>query len=475
MDRLTHSIAVTQAHWNTLLRHVAARPDERMAFGYCGINSVGEWTEFLVREIDLPADEEYRRQSRFGISLKAEHVVPRVLKARNGAALLDIHSHPFTSHPAPSGTDEAGAVTQLRVLHDLAPGVTLVRMVFGDGGAVWAEAAVQPTDAWVPIDRIIVLGPARREVVYPVNSAGASPGDLRPNETRTAVVLGSDAVSVVRTTRVLVIGGGGTGSAVLAQLRGYVNHIDIVDPDVVEPHNAPRLYHYAAGDEGVSKVDMHRREIARAFPDCHVQGLRTAFPDQASMGLFKRADVIVCCPDHNAVRYAAATAAARFMKPLIEVGCGGKRADGRIVALGYHVRLQVPGAACLACNGLDLTQLEDPSSSEMKRRIGYVTDGDLIAGELMPLTTRAAADAVDIFFRYVTGYAPTIRHLYFDALRLRSLDLSEAYDPRGDCTLCGPTELCIAGTGDGLGTDQQVLPAPDAALTNPTGEAGRCE
>ena len=469
MDSLAHSVTVTEAHWDAVLRHFVARA-ERMAFAYCGLNSADGGSELLVREIDLPADEEYRRQSHVGISLKTERVVPRIVKARSCAAFIDMHSHPFTSHPAPSGTDDVGAAVQLRVLHDLAPGVSLVRMVFGVGGTVWAEVAVQPTDHWVPIDRIVVLGTARRDVVYPVNSIVLPSSKVRPQESRTAAVLGNDAVTVVRTTRVLVLGGGGAGSSVLAELRGYVNHLDIVDPDVVEPHNAPRLYHYVAGDEGLPKVDMHRREIRRAFPDCHIQALRTAFPDEDSMALFKRADVIVCCPDHNAVRYAAATAAARFMKPLIEVGCGGKRSDGRIVALGYHVRLQVPGAACLACNGLDLRDLEDPSSSEMKRRVGYVTGGDLIAGELMPLTTRAAADAVDIFFRYVTGYAPTIRHLYFDALCFQSLDLSDAYESRGDCTLCGSTELSIAGTGDRLGTDQQLLPVPDAVK----GGADRC-
>jgi molybdopterin/thiamine biosynthesis adenylyltransferase len=453
------SIVATEANWNALLHHFAAGPDEQMAFGFCGLSWTDEGFELLVREIDLPADEEYRRQGRFGISLKAEHVVPRVLKARNEAALLDMHSHPFTSHPAPSGTDDAGAMTQLRVLHDLAPDVMLVRMVFGAGGTVWAEAAVPPTDDWVPIDRIVVFGPARGDVVYPVNSTAALTAVLGPQDVRTGAVLGSDTVTVVRNKRVLVIGGGGTGSGVLAQLRGYVNHIDIVDPDVVETHNAPRLYHYTAGDEGLPKVDMHRREIVRAFPDCHVQVLRTAFPDDASLALFKVADVIFCCPDHNAVRYAAATAGARYMKPVIEVGCGGKRSGEQVVALGYHVRLQIPGQACLACNGLDLTQLEDPESAAMKRRAGYIEGRDLVAGELMPLTTRAAADAVDLFFRYVTGYTGSNvpRHLYFDALRLQALDLTDAYEPNPACTLCGSGETRISGMGDTLAADQQLL------------------
>ena len=150
------------------------------------------------------------------------------------------------------------------------------------------------------------------------------------------------------------------------------------------------------------------------------------------------------------------------MKPVIEVGCGGRRVNGEIAALGYHVRLQVPGFACLACNGLDLHDLEDPSTSDLKRRIGYLGDSEIIAGELMPLTTRAASDAVDIFFRYVAGYIQAVpRHLYFDALRLQVIDATEAYKPNPDCSICGKGRDELCGLGDASTTDQCLLPAPE--------------
>jgi hypothetical protein len=135
------------------------------------------------------------------------------------------------------------------------------------------------------------------------------------------------------------------------------------------------------------------------------------------------------------------------------------------VALGYHVRFQVPGAACLACNGLDLRELEDPASSELKRRIGYVRDGEAVGGELVPLTTRAAADAVDLCFRYVTGYAaPVPRHLYVDALRWETVDATGAYRPQPGCPLCGTEAEGLRGAGDALGEHQQIRPVPEGGL-----------
>ena len=140
MHKTLYSIVVTEKQWNILLRHFD-QPDERMAFGYCGMSSTDGDSEFLLRDIDCPGAEEYRSQSPFGISLRAEHVVQRVIKAREHAAFLDLHSHPFTEYPAPSGIDDAGATVQLRVLRDLAPGVILVRLVLGRGESVWAEVA----------------------------------------------------------------------------------------------------------------------------------------------------------------------------------------------------------------------------------------------------------------------------------------------------------------------------------------------
>jgi molybdopterin/thiamine biosynthesis adenylyltransferase len=309
--------------------------------------------------------------------------------------------------------------------------------------------------------KIVILGREGRREVTPLNSPSLVCRQRRNvHDARTAAVLGEDGANSVRALRLVVIGVGGVGSAVIAQLRGYVDDLTAVDPDVVEAHNAPRLYHYVNGDEGKPKVDIHAREIQRAFPKVSVKAIYGRFPDGESVQALKRADLVFCCPDHNAVRYRAAQLAMRFFKPLIEVGCGGRAQEGKIVALGHHVRLQVPGGICLACNGLDLTGLEDPSSSEMKQRIGYVAGGDLLQGELMPLTTRAAADAVDLFIRYATGYARFVpRHLYYDALRLATVDATTAFQTQPLCSLCGEKSTLV-GAGDTVSEDQQVLPAP---------------
>lgn len=461
---MKYSLTIAEHQWDRWLRHLADATDERMAFGFCGVNETARTIDYLVQAIDLPGDDEYRFQGVAGVSLRAEHVVRRVSRANGHAAFVDIHSHPFTNRPSPSGTDDEGAARQMRVLRDLAPGTSLIRMVVGAGGAVWAETSSPDEVRWSPVHRIVVLGRHHRREIFPVNAPTASPSQsVNAQDVRTAAVIGDGAAMTLRGLTVTVIGAGGIGSAVIAQIGGYVNRINIIDPDVVEIHNAPRLYHYTFGDEGRPKASMHAERIRRAFPESEAVAVHGAFPDDETLEAFKAADVVFCCPDHNAVRYAAARLGARFLKPIIEVGCGGVGHAGRLSALGYHVRLQVPAAPCLACNGLDTRELEDPASTETKKQAGYVIGGDPVAGELMPLTTRAAADAVDLFIRYITGYAAHVpRHLYFDALNLRTIDASDAFRQQPLCTLCGDSSDSIVGAGDSLPLDQRLSPPPGA-------------
>jgi molybdopterin-synthase adenylyltransferase len=458
-----YSVIIKGFDWEKWQRHFSECESERMVFGYCGANRTYDEIQFLVQEVDLPGDEEYRHQAIAGVSLKAECVVPRIARAKAYAALVDGHSHPFTKCPWPSGTDNFGAQAQFRVLSDLAPNTALIRMIFGRGDGLWVEVTRPGELCWAPVSKVVVLAGGGLREILPINAPlSAEKPDCGEQDVRTASVLGRKATDRVRALKVLVIGAGGVGSAVIAQLRGYINALFIVAPDKVSMHGAMRLYHYAAGDEeGISKVEMHAREIGRSFPGVRVNPICERFPEGESIEAFKRADVVFCCPDHNAVRYRAAQMAQRFLKPLIEVGCGGRACEGRIVALGYHVRLQVPGDICLACNGLDISELEDPSSSEMKQRAGYVAGGDLVQGELMTLTTRAAADAVDFFFRYFTGYAdPVPTHLYYDALRFVSVNASDAFRPHPLCTLCGENSARVVGAGDTLPEDQQVMAPP---------------
>ena len=275
------------------------------------------------------------------------------------------------------------------------------------------------------------------EVVLPVNGRPSGSNAFQEMDRRTLECLGDSRLTKMRGLTVGLIGVGGVGSTVARLLAGVVGELILVDPDHLEPHNAPRVWFAGARSRG-SKVGAAKRALQRAFPELMVRSCAESFPSPKTTSLLSVVDFLFVCPDHNAVRFSASRFAAETLLPLIEVGCGGRLANGELSALGYHVRLQVPGGPCLPCNGLDLSKLEDPSTTAAKKSYGYIEDGDEVAGELAPLT---AADAVELFQRYCTGYgsSPPL-HLYCDSLRMKVLDLTDSYSLQNNCPACGVAE-----------------------------------
>lgn len=445
------SIVVFPAEsWERLVTHLVEPVFERMGFGYCGAAGPERQRRYLVRELDLPDDSEYVDQNEVHVALRAEHVARRAVRARDCRAFLDVHSHPFALEPAPSWTDQINAVRQHEALWVWRRGLPLIRMIVGGAGTIWAGIQYSPNGPIRVVDEIEIAGPDKLSRVRPRNAVPVPSMLHRPFDLRTREVLGDAGITALRQLRVAVIGLGGTGSVVARLLAAAgVGAICCIDGDVIEAHNAPRLWYYSAGSESEPKAEVACREILRAFPDLSVEAVSEHFPGVRAQRALSAASVVVCCVDQRAVRYALACWCARRLVPLVDVGCGGRRENGRMVALGYQVRLQTPGGPCLVCNGLDTRQLEDPETTNMKRRMGYIEGGDEVAGEVAVLTTRAAADAVDVVLRYVTSYVPGVpKHVRGEMLGFRTMDAGGAYPSRPGCSLCGPDSNSIQGTGE---------------------------
>jgi molybdopterin/thiamine biosynthesis adenylyltransferase len=339
--------------------------------------------------------------------------------------------------PSPSSTDEEAARHQYASLQAVAPGGALLRIITSREGHVWAAVRTSEFEREQPLQEIRLHGPGGVRILRPFNAPVTAGPALRAVDARYRAVLGDESFAKMRCLHIAVVGLGGVGSMVARLSASLAARLILIDPDHLQPHNAPRVWYAGAGSRG-AKVTVAKRALKRAFPGLQVTARKSAFPSRGTISLIRQADLVFACPDHLAVRDSASRIAAAEMLPLIEVGCGGRRDEGRLSSLGYHVRLQIPGGPCLACNGLDTSRLEDPETTRAKRILGYIEDGEEVAGELGCLTTRAAADAVDVLMRYWTGYAgPPLLHLYVDALRFKSLDLSHFYASRPECPICG--------------------------------------
>ncbi len=94
---------------------------------------------------------------------------------------------------------------------------------------------------------------------------------LKEEYTRTAFVLGEDAIEKLENARVAIFGVGGVGGYVCESLaRSGVGSIDIFDKDVVSLSNINRQIIALHSTVGRSKVEVMKERILDINPDCTV-------------------------------------------------------------------------------------------------------------------------------------------------------------------------------------------------------------
>jgi sulfur-carrier protein adenylyltransferase/sulfurtransferase len=124
--------------------------------------------------------------------------------------------------------------------------------------------------------------------------------------------------------RVLVIGAGGLGSAVLQYLSAAgVGRLIIVDHDRVEESNLHRQPIYRMADVGAMKAEAARQVLAAANPDVRVEAVCERLTPSNAPGLIADADLVVDAADSFAVTYVVSDVCLRAGKPLISASVLG--------------------------------------------------------------------------------------------------------------------------------------------------------
>ncbi len=118
--------------------------------------------------------------------------------------------------------------------------------------------------------------------------------------------------------RVLVVGAGGLGSAVVPALAGSgVGTIGIADFDTVELSNLPRQLSHGVADLGRSKVDSLAETVAASDPECRIVRHHERLTAANLPGILEAYDLVVDGSDNFPTRYLTNDAAHLAGKPLV--------------------------------------------------------------------------------------------------------------------------------------------------------------
>lgn len=116
--------------------------------------------------------------------------------------------------------------------------------------------------------------------------------------------VGSAGQARLAAARVLVVGAGGLGCAVLPYLAAAgVGRLLLADPDVVEETNLHRQPLFRMSDLGHSKVAAARAALAGLNPQVEVEALALRVTPANAAALVARADVVLDAADSLAVTY----------------------------------------------------------------------------------------------------------------------------------------------------------------------------
>lgn len=144
---------------------------------------------------------------------------------------------------------------------------------------------------------------------------------------RTALLIGDNAMEKLKNARVAVFGLGGVGGYVVEALaRSGVGALDLVDKDVISLSNINRQILALQSTVGKYKTEVAKARVADINPDCTVRVYNTFFlPETADAFDFADYDYIVDAIDTVSGKIALIQKANEYGVPIISaMGAGNK-------------------------------------------------------------------------------------------------------------------------------------------------------
>ena len=152
---------------------------------------------------------------------------------------------------------------------------------------------------------------------------------MKEEFTRTALLLGEEALNRLSSSHVLVFGVGGVGGhAVDALARAGIGQITVVDNDKVSPSNINRQMVALHSTIGRSKVEVMKERILDINPEAEVIAKEMFFlPENADEILFADYDYVLDCVDTVSAKIAIIEQAKKAGVPVVSAMGAGNKLD----------------------------------------------------------------------------------------------------------------------------------------------------
>jgi molybdopterin/thiamine biosynthesis adenylyltransferase len=426
-------LRMTKHHLGELRRLVfEAAPRESAAFALAGVSRHAAGVDVLVhRVIAIPQDcYVVREQYRLDVAPRAINGMASLCEAA-GLGLVYCHSHPGDiDYSLADDLGERRLTEFFRgVLPPAAPIASLLLCPNTTYGRLWQDALHDP----LPLDEVVIVGQELERIHLQDPPRAPEQGDLESYD-RQLRLWGTAGQQLVASTKVGIVGVGGTGSPAAEQLvRLGVQDLTIVDKDYFEDSNLTRVYgafhrHTAAclqpGTSAAKKVDLIADHLRAIRPGVAVRPLHGKVHASSIAHELRDRDIVFLCTDDQWGRAVVNCLAYQYLIPAFNLGVQIARLPDRSLHGAGVVDVLRPGLPCLQCkNSIDPDRVAAESLPPQERRrrqdAGYVHGLLEHAPMVISLTTTVAGLAVTEFLHCVTGFLgtrPEIQRLNYDPI-----------------------------------------------------------
>jgi hypothetical protein len=432
-------------------------------------------TRFLVREVDIPNEEETIRD---GMSVKIKSsVYNRVRKVcqEDRLCIVDVHSHPFGEgfFSGPDLQTLRGAGYWANSLHDQCP---MAMLVHGSASAAFKYYDMSQGEPQGNIAELRIVGRQWRRYRQTDNAGVARWLDGHPGRDaevvkekiygRQLLCWGERGQRELQQLHIAILGVGGVGAlAAETFARLGVGRLTLVDMDIVTESNLSRLSGaypsnpYRAGDVGCAKVDVIARHVRKINPDIEVLVHQAEFEDPALESALALTDLLYVAVDSLASRLRAHELATKYLIPAVEVATGIK-ADlerGIVHQMGSIYQMYIPGSnGCRYCRP-EMVMAHGGGAGVQGPR-GYVWGTELNPeAAILPQNAFINALACHQIAKYITGFGEPVDRIRYDGINETLTKVRRSLNP--ECALCGAGGRLALGQFGRLGNLDALLAA----------------
>jgi molybdopterin/thiamine biosynthesis adenylyltransferase len=469
----THEFRISQAMFDELNAHLfPGDHDEHGAVIAAGICRSKQGTRFLARKLFIAREGIDYVPSKHGYRALSAEFVARVSNycSQNKLAYFAIHCHGGRDEVAFSDVDLESHKRSYPALLDITEGVPVGALVFATNavaGEIWTLNGNQQ------LTSMVIVGINHRRL-YP--QLPRVPEKLSAIYHRQSLLFGARGQSILKTTRVGVIGMGGVGSLVSEWLaRLGVGEIIAIDYDKLEPSNQSRVMGARWWDApefllnsrlsflrnlgaklSTYKVDIGER-VARAA-NAHIKYtaiVGSVVTEEVALQL-KDTDYIFLCADSMQSRLVFNALVHQFLVPGVQIGSkvSVDRDTGDITDVFCVTRPVLPqaGGGCLWCNQLiSASKLQEEAITDNQLKCQqYVTDAAVSSPSVVTLNAVGSAQAVNEFLFSMVGLHDEEGIAIGGRLaspRARKW-VKTANTSESACLHCGEKKASVLGKGD---------------------------